>query len=206
MFFRRCKKTVKRFLKTAAGFLACVLLAAACAAGYDAAMRKSVAEKLTRLQVVAHSDADGDQRVKLAVRDRVLEIASRATAGCTDPDDARRRLAAALPEIERAAGETVYAAGRAYPARVSLGKTAYPFRDYGTFALPGGEYTALRVVLGDGAGHNWWCVAFPALCEPAADIRETAAAAGLSRREIAFIRSDGARARFFLLELLGRWL
>ena len=155
---------MKRFLKTAAGFLACVLLAAACAAGYDAAMRKSVAEKLTRLQVVAHSDADGDQRVKLAVRDRVLEIASRATAGCTDPDDARRRLAAALPEIERAAGETVYAAGRAYPARVSLGKTAYPFRDYGTFALPGGEYTALRVVLGDGAGHNWWCVMYPPLC------------------------------------------
>lgn len=196
---------MKKLLTTAALFLLCVSLAVVCTLAYDLALAKSVASKVTRLQIVAHSDTDADQSLKLAVRDRVLEIAARVTQGCTESEDARARLRAALPEIERAASETVYASGRAYAVHASLGEVTYPFRDYGTFALPEGDYTALRVILGDGAGHNWWCVAFPALCEPAANIRAAAAATGFSPREIAFIRSDGAKGRFFLLDLWERW-
>ena len=180
-----------------AGALACAMLGAHL-------LGESVADKVTRLQIVAHSDSEADQALKLAVRDRVLAITSRVTADCRNADEAEARLAAALPEIGAAAQETVYACGRVYPARVSLGRTGYPFRDYGSFALPAGEYTALRVVLGDGLGHNWWCVAFPSLCEPAAAVDERARAAGFSPREIAFIRSDGAKGRFFLVDLWQR--
>ncbi|MEA4822974.1 MAG: stage II sporulation protein R [Clostridiaceae bacterium] len=196
---------MKKLLTTLVLSILCAALALACALAYDLTLEYSIASKVTRLQIIAHSDTDADQSLKLAVRDRVLEIATRVTQGCAESEDARARLRAALPEIERAASETVYASGRAYTVHASLGEVAYPFRDYGTFALPEGDYTALRVILGDGAGHNWWCVAFPALCEPAANIHTAAAAAGLSSREIAFIRSDGAKGRFFLLELWERW-
>ena len=182
----------------------CLAASLGCAALGAHLLGQSVAGKITRLQIVAHSDSEADQALKNAVRDRVLQITSRVTAGCRNAAEAEARLTQALPEIESAAQETVYAGGRVYPARVSLGGTEYPFRDYGSFALPAGEYTALRVVLGDGLGHNWWCVAFPSLCEPAAAVDERAAQAGLTRSEIAFIRSDGAKGRFFFAELWRR--
>ncbi len=182
----------------------CLAVSLGCAMLGGHLLGQSVAGKITRLQIVAHSDSEADQALKLAVRDRVLAVTARVTADCADAAEAEERLAQALPEIEAAAQETVYAGGRVYPARVSLGEAAYPFRDYGSFALPAGDYTALRVVLGDGLGHNWWCVAFPSLCEPAVRVDERARAAGFTEREIAFIRSDGAEARFFLLDLWRR--
>ena len=88
------------------------------------------------------------------------------------------------------------------PVRVSLGAEHYPTRDYGTFALPAGVYTSLRVTLGAGEGHNWWCVIFPPLCAQAAGLSERAVQA-LSDDDVRLVtESDGGYVvRFRLLEL-----
>lgn len=198
---------MKQFVSTAALAAGCLAAALLCAWGCARLTAGSVSEKLTRLQIVAHSDSEEDQEIKRAVRDRVQARVRLVTAECTDKRAAEAALREALAQIEAEAQETVYASGRVYPARARLERVEYPFRDYGSFALPAGEYTALRVILGDGEGQNWWCVAFPALCEPLAEaeLGERARGAGFSERELAFIRSDGARARFFLLELFEKW-
>ena len=88
------------------------------------------------------------------------------------------------------------------PVRVSLGAEHYPTRDYGTFALPAGVYTSLRVTLGAGEGHNWWCVIFPPLCAQAAGLSEQTVQA-LSDDDVRLVtESDGGYVvRFRLLEL-----
>lgn len=142
-----------------------------------------LAARLVRLHVIAVSDDDAEQAVKLQVRDAVLAYLEPQLQGVTDVDAA-----------QAAAGER--------PVRVALGPEHYPTRDYGTFALPAGVYTSLRVTLGAGAGHNWWCVIFPPLCAQAAGLSEQAVQA-LSDDDVRLVtESDGGYVvRFRLLEL-----
>ena len=117
------------------------------------------ADKYRRLGVRTNADNphDTEQAVKLQVRDAVLAYLEPQLQGVTDVDAAQRLIAGDLDGIARAA----QAAAGERPVRVTLGPEHYPTRDYGTFALPAGVYTSLRVTLGAGAGHNWWCVIFP---------------------------------------------
>ncbi|NLF34550.1 MAG: stage II sporulation protein R [Clostridiales bacterium] len=163
-------------------------------------------EKVIRLHVIANSDSEGDQALKLRVRDRILEE-SRAwmTAGA-GLEETRGLLEAHLEELTAAAGQEVAAAG--YEYRVTAGledRVWFPTREYQDFALPAGRYTALRVVLGEGAGQNWWCVVFPPLCLGAVTepVEETAAAAGLSPSEVSLITgaTDGYVVKFKTIEL-----
>ena len=188
---------MKNSWKIAAG-ICCLLLSVTCLAADQWQTARGIAAKITRMQIVAHSDSVEDQELKLAVRDAAAAVVREITDGETDPYHARELIAASLPKIENAASQTVYAAGYVYPVRAALQTVVYPFRDYGTFALPAGEYTALRVIIGEGAGQNWWCVAFPGLCEPYARIDETC----LSARETAFITGDAPQIRFYLAERL----
>ena len=151
-----------------------------------------------RLHVIAVSDDDTEQAVKLQVRDAVLAYLEPQLADVTDMDTARLRIADDLDGIARAA----QAAAGERPVRVSLGAEHYPTRDYGAFALPAGVYTSLRVTLGAGAGHNWWCVIFPPLCAQAAGLSERAVQA-LSDDDVRLVtESDGGYVvRFRLLEL-----
>lgn len=161
-----------------------------------------LAARLVRLHVIAVSDDDAEQAVKLQVRDAVLAYLEPQLADVTDIGAAQQIIAGDLDGIARAA----QAAAGERPVRVSLGPEHYPTRDYGTFALPAGVYTSLRVTLGAGAGHNWWCVIFPSLCVPAtADgFAETAAAGGFSTGEIRLLtQADPAyTVKFRSLELL----
>ena len=158
--------------------------------------------RLVRLHVIAVSDDDAEQAVKLQVRDAVLAYLEPQLQGVTDVDAAQQLIAGDLDGSARAA----QAAAGERPVRVALGPEHYPTRDYGTFALPAGVYTSLRVTLGAGAGHNWWCVIFPSLCVPAtADgFAEAAAAGGFSTGEIRLLtQADPAyTVKFRSLELL----
>ena len=123
-------------------------------------------------------------------------------------------LAAHLPELAGAGAEAVGAAGYAYPVTASLEERCwFPTKAYGDFALPAGQYTALRLEIGAGAGQNWWCVVFPPLClaPTGGTWAETAAQAGLTEQEAALVTggSDGYEIRFRALELVEqfrRWL
>ena len=120
----------------------------------------STGDGVLRLHILANSDSEEDQAVKLRVRDALLPLFKAADTY----EDARSFVlshGAALLETCRA---VLTAAGVPYGAQLLLGVSDFPDRTYGGVLFPAGAYDALRIVLGDGAGHNWWCVLFPPLC------------------------------------------
>ena len=178
-----------------------VLTVTACAVLQAQSQR--MAEKIIRLHVVANSDSDADQAVKLCVRDAVLREAQNVLSGA---NDVKQAIQAQLPALEAAANAELRRQGSGDTARVSFRRELFPTRDYDTFSLPSGVYQSLRVTIGQGTGHNWWCVIFPSLCVPAtADgFAEAAAAGGFTDAEISLMtRANGAYAvKFRSLELL----
>ena len=168
--------------------------------------QQQLSDKVLRLHVLANSDSEADQALKRKVRDSVLETASAILADCPDRETAEQRLSAALPEIEDAARARIAAEGGKQTVTAELRPTVFPTREYEDFTLPAGEYLALRVVLGEGEGHNWWCVVFPPLCaETTSSLSQTAMAAGLTEEEVALItESDGYQLKFKAVELWGR--
>lgn len=140
------------------------LLAAVCALFPFSAVSGTLPGQLLRLQVVANSDSPADQTLKLAVRDAVLGEVARLCGDAQTLEQANACLALHLDGIRRAAQQ---AAGD-QAVTVSLCDRHFPTRAYEDFTLPAGRYRTLRVTLGEAGGKNWWCVAFPALCYPAA--------------------------------------
>ena len=178
-----------------------VLTVTACAALQ--AQSQCMAEKIIRLHVVANSDSDVDQAVKLRVRDAVLREAQNVLS---DASDAKQAITAQLPALEAAANAELRRQGSGDTACVSFRRELFPTRDYDTFSLPSGVYQSLRVTIGEGAGHNWWCVIVPSLCVPATPdgFADAAAAGGFSDAEIGLMtRANGAyTVKFRSLELL----
>ena len=120
--------------------------------------------------------------------------------------------ASRLPRLQQTAAEEIAAQGSRYTVSAWLEETEFPTREYDGFALPSGEYLALRVVIGEGAGKNWWCVVFPPLCTTAAcDFQETAVSGGLGEEDLSLITEEdgGYVLRFRAVELwegLRQWL
>ena len=195
-------RIVKRF-----GILALCLLLLAGACGFLLVQRQAaLSGKLLRLHVVANSDSDADQALKLQVRDRILETLAPLSAQCRSRDEMAQALTRQLGTLRQAAEQTLRQAGCTDEVSVQLQREAFPTRYYDGFALPAGDYLALRVSIGEADGHNWWCVCFPALCTAAEsdDFSAIAASGGFTEDEISWMRqeSGGYRLRFWLLERL----
>lgn len=158
-----------------------------------------VSEGLVRLHVIAASDDATEQAIKLDVRDAVLSYLEPKLYSAADIAGAEALIEANLDGIAAAAESA--AQGR--EVNVTLGEEYYPTREYDTFSLPAGRYQSLRVTLGEGAGHNWWCVVFPPLCLTATE--SEAAFEELDGETRAIISSDGGgvQFKFRLLELWG---
>lgn len=124
---------------------------------------------VVRLHILADSDSEKDQTVKLAVRDALLQLDTPLLGGSAAPADAEEYFKKSRDDMKRCADEVLKANGVSYSAEVVLCREYYPVREYGELSFPSGEYTSVKVVLGSGSGHNWWCVMFPPLCVPAAD-------------------------------------
>ena len=188
------------------------LAAAVLAGAWLGAEQSALADQVIRLHVIANSDSREDQALKLAVRDRVLEAAEGLYPPDADLEQARAALEENLEALAAAGQAEVEARGYGYPVTARLERCWFPTKEYGDFALPAGTYEALRVVIGDGAGANWWCVAFPPLCLGAAsETVDEAAQAGLfTDGQAKLIRQEeGYVLKFKCLELLGQlqgWL
>lgn len=166
-------------------------------------MQTGLSEKLVRLHVVANSDSDDDQSLKLRVRDKVLTVLADPLSGVSDSKIAQSVITDNFSKIKSAALEEIHASGYSYGVSVSLKEEDFPTREYDTFSLPAGEYTALRVEIGDGAGKNWWCVVFPPLCTEIATEVDLEAIALLDEDEIKLItEEDGYVVRFKCIEFL----
>ena len=168
--------------------------------------REKLKSELVRLHVVASSDSEADQAIKLRVRDAVLESLQVALADVSDPLQARAYIQANLPKLEKVANEVLAAAGCGDVATVSLQVEEFAARVYDTFSLPAGLYDALRITIGEGEGQNWWCVVFPSLCVPATTegFEDVAAGAGFSDSLTQTLAGEDYEVRFLLLDLLGQ--
>lgn len=125
---------------------------------------KTVNDKLIRFHVVANSDSEGDQSVKLRIRDEILQKYGPELSKSSSRSESLQLIDDNLEDIENTANSILEKEGKNYRAKAVLGESIFPIKQYGTITLPAGEYTALKVVLGEGGGKNWWCVMFPPLC------------------------------------------
>ena len=150
-----------------------------------------LADKVVRLHVLANSDSEEDQALKLQVRDAVLDRAEDLLAQSSSRAEAEGKLRGQLLEFERLAEAVVREAGYDYEVTAELTDTEFPTREYEGFTLPAGEYLALRILIGEAAGRNWWCVVFPPLCTAAsADVPASAMAAGFTEDEVRLITEE----------------
>ncbi len=121
-------------------------------------------DQFLRLHIVANSDNDNDQELKLQVRDKVLQIMNTRFNGVSSASEAQRIARAEIDLIRQSAQEEIHYRGYDYPVQVYVGEYEFPTKAYGDLVLPQGKYDALKVVIGEGDGKNWWCVLFPPLC------------------------------------------
>lgn len=142
----------------------CILLAAVLWLLPVSAQAEVLTPDLFRLQVVAESDSEADQALKLQVRDAVIALSNEMFDGARDATDAYCIAKRNRREFERAALQVLSDAGVECEICVEVGEFDFPDRIYGGVVVPAGEYRALRITLGEGAGHNWWCVLYPTLC------------------------------------------
>ena len=166
-----------------------------------------LSNQLIRMHVIANSDSTIDQDIKLKVRDAVLAGIESDLNQISDVDSAKLYLQESLPKIERIANDVLSAAGFEEVTVASMCKEAFPVRYYDTFSLPAGIYESLKIVIGEGKGHNWWCVAFPSLCTPvtAEAFSEQAMDAGFSKKLSDTLTGETEyQIRFFLLDLIGQ--
>ena len=171
---------------------------ALCAGTWAQGRQSGLSGKLVRLHVIAVSDAEEEQALKLRVRDAVLDYLSPRLIGASDSGQARVILQQELDGIRQAAERA--AEGR--NVTVALGRERYPTRSYEGFTLPAGKYESLRITLGEGKGHNWWCIVFPPVCLSASqgDTLEQQ----LGEEDFRLVSEDeGYELRFWVLELWG---
>ncbi len=177
---------------------------ALCSAVSFFASAKNVQRGVLRLHVIANSDSEADQAVKLLVRDRVLEAGADIFDGSVTAAEAERKISPRLDETERAAAEVLRENGFDYGVRAELVNEFFDTRAYGDITLPAGNYEAVKIVLGEGKGKNWWCVMFPPLCLPAVT-RDGDGAAVFSEDERRVVeQSPKYEVRFKLAELFER--
>lgn len=167
-----------------------------------------VRQEVLRLHVLANSDSPEDQALKLRVRDRILAETGDAFDRADSLSDARETAARSLSAVERAARAALDEAGSGGPVRAEVVRMFFDTRVYDGFTMPAGWYDALRVVIGEGKGHNWWCVLYPPLCISAAE-KLPEELRRFSAEERALLESEPRyEVRFFLVELaekIGMW-
>lgn len=164
---------MKRFAKVhkwewalALASVLCIFYAAVSAEGESV---EAIRENTVRLHIVANSDSPEDQALKLQVRDAVLARSDELFGDLEGKEEALDTIREKLPAIEEAAEAALRENGCQEPVRAGVTNLYFDIKRYGDRAiLPAGEYDALQLVIGEGQGHNWWCVMFPPLCVPTA--------------------------------------
>lgn len=192
------KDVLKRSLQVFGVFLLlAVLFFAATLRDYGGIYSKTV-----RLHVLADSNEQQAQELKLKVRDDLLLVLEEELADCQNEKEAEKKLEGLLPMLEGCAQKTLAENGCDLPVAVTLSKEAYPRRAYESCTYPAGVYTSLRVHIGSGKGQNWWCVVYPPLCLSASG----AAKRSYTEKEQSFLEGEeeGYELKSAVLELGAR--
>lgn len=127
-------------------------------------MQQHIASEVIRFHVLANSDSEEDQELKLQVRDAILADLEEMLADSTTIEESRERISGQLSNIEEEAEAVIRKEGYDYPVKAALVTDDFPEKTYGDCTFPAGAYEALRVSIGAAGGHNWWCMVYPGLC------------------------------------------
>ena len=172
---------------------------------------EEIYDKVVRLHVLANSDSEEDQAVKLSVRDAILEVTVPLLQNCESKEEAVALLEANRPLLTETAQAVLQKEGFDDAVSIEMGLEDYPTRTYDSLCFPAGEYISMRVNIGEAEGENWWCCLFPPLCLGAATVNEKTAedaciSVGFTPTQYKIITESDKpvyRARFKILELLG---
>lgn len=151
---------------------------------------EQIRNSVIRLHVLANSDDPTDQENKLLVRDRLLSAVDGLTDGFTDRTDAESAIREQIPELTELCTSVLREAGSEDSVLITLTEEYYPTREYENLRLPAGRYLSLRVILGAGEGHNWWCVLFPPVCTSSAKADEELAEVGFTPNQVRMLTDE----------------
>ena len=174
-------------------------------------IQENIADNIIRLHVIANSDTDTDQSLKLKVRDGIIEQLQDTIAGTSSAAGAEKLLASQEDNIKNSALDIISGNGYNYPVNVSLEERYFPVKSYGDLIFPAGNYKALCVEIGEAKGRNWWCVLFPSLCfvdetyavvpdSSKEKLKET-----LSEEEYESLSQDSKKYSFFIHSAIYDW-
>ena len=167
---------------------------------------EAIYENTVRLHVIAASDSEEDQALKLKVRDSVLSLVSSNLQGINDNATAEKVIESLTADIELCAERALADAGHPSDVSVTFDDEKYPIRYYDDFTLPAGVYKSLKVTIEDGNGANFWCILFPSVCVPDAEKAEDAyIEAGFTPDQYKLIENGSGgkyKVRFKVLEIL----
>lgn len=130
---------------------------------------ESIKSDVLRMHILANSDSEEDQALKLKVRDRLLECSEDIFGGADSLEEMKKKAGTKLDKINSIVGEVIHENGYNYSSEAKLVNMDFDTREYGEITMPAGKYDALRITIGEAEGHNWWCVMYPPLCIPAAE-------------------------------------
>lgn len=165
-------------------------------------------DSVLRLHVIANSDSEEDQQLKLKVRDKIIESGKEIFSECHTKSEAVSKIEENITTLEHIAAQAIRESGYSYSVRIELDEEEYPTKSYESFCFPSGNYLSLRVIIGDGDGENWWCVLFPPMCISAATQtapEEQFISVGLDKDQYGIITENENpiyKARFRLLEVI----
>lgn len=154
-----------------------------------------------RFHILANSDSEEDQALKLKVRDKVLEKTKILFDTANSKSDAEEFVKANLETIEKIAQNEVYKNGYNYPVKAEVVNMHFDTRYYESYTLPSGMYDALRITIGNAKGHNWWCVMYPSICISTVDEGKDRAKDALSDDEYSVVTDNKVEYKFFIVEL-----
>ncbi len=159
---------------------------------------ENLSDKILRFHILANSDNECDQNLKLKVRDEILNYSKDLYNECNSVDDAVNISKDNVAKFDEVASKVIAQNGYDYPVKTYVTKEYYNTRVYDNFTLPAGVYDSLKVVIGNGAGHNWWCVVFPTVCLSGctSDFDEY-----LTDEELELIENDDYIVKFKIVEI-----
>lgn len=161
----------------------------------------NISNDVFRLHILANSDSNYDQSVKLKVRDRVLEYSKSLFESASSKEEAESLISQNLDDITRVAQNELQNLGCDKTVKAEIKKMYFTTRYYDSYTLPSGMYDALRITIGSGKGHNWWCVMYPSICVSAASEQDEKAKQALDDGEYDIIKNEKYSYKFKVVEL-----
>ena len=171
---------------------------------------KELYSEIIRLHVLANSNSEEDQALKLVVKDEISLFFEELLEGCEDLSKAKRIISENSENIISVAESCIKRNGYEYTVSMSQGQAVYPRREYAGLTFPAGSYYSVRISIGDGHGRNWWCVLFPSLTNccttvERCDSESCESLSVFSDNELDIIKEDNStrkEIRFFFLDLI----